>query len=103
MSDHRLDRATERYGIPFTKLDLAKCQRLIAEGKSLLVERKDWNATVHVVDHNGLAMVCVVAGNGAIMTFLPPNALSSGVRRAHYADNKKRKRKTKRWQNARNI
>src|SRR5258708_30322866 len=99
MGDHRLERAQERYAIPFSKYDLARCERLIAEGRSVLVERQSSGSSVHIVKHStGLAMICVTAANGAIMTFLPPHALNRGARKAHYADNAKRSRKAKRWQ-----
>lgn len=103
MGDHRLERAMERYAIPFTKMDLVRCERLISEGKSLLVEKKSHGVSCHIVKHGDLPMVCIVGANGAILTFLPPDSLNRGARRAHYADNKKRTRKRKRWQNLRDV
>jgi hypothetical protein len=97
LGNHRIERAIERYGIPFTERDLAACQAQVNDRKSLVVE-KQAHGLVQIVKHGDLPMICVTTDNGTIVTFLPPNAISKGARAVHYAPKTKRERKPKRWQ-----
>lgn len=88
MLDHRVSRAMERYAIPFSKADVFQLEREIAEGRSVLIEKRP-SAELHVVKHGDLPMVCIVNGNGVILTFLPREAILRRGHALHYGGTKK--------------
>lgn len=88
MPAHPIERAQERYGASLSAADIASIERQIAAGRSVLV-RKQVASEWHMVRHAGTVMVAVArsrAGRMIVLTFLPPDALTSGASRAHYRD-----------------
>lgn len=83
MSDHRIERAKERYGVHLTHADISALEASLSVSNRL---KAHGHEVVHIVRHAGKAMlVCVreVAGRLIIVTFLPENSFSRDKRKAH--------------------
>lgn len=82
MSDHRIQRAQERYGITLAKPDLRAIERQIASGQSVRIWQHANQTSRHLVRHGETVMVCVWGpnpyGGRQLITFLPPDCIKAG-------------------------
>lgn len=83
MTDHRILRAKERYGVSLTLADIAALEAMLSPANCF---KAYGHELVHVVRHAGTALVAavkVIDGRQLIATFLPPDAFSQR-RRTQY-------------------
>jgi hypothetical protein len=100
VSDHRIDRAKEHYGLDLNKIDILVMARQIAEGRSVLFSRDRHGCERHMVKHGDIVLIAVWGSSygdaKTIRTFLAPFTIVSGARRDHYGGAKKVRRARKR-------
>jgi hypothetical protein len=83
ISDHRIQRAKERYGVELTPEDIVALEATLSPANRLKAHGAE---IIHLVKHRGIAMLAGVraAGRwaGRICTFLPPDAMAASTRKA---------------------
>ena len=77
---HPIDRAKERYGVSFTRVDIANIRERCLSGKASLLQTRDHGLIFGLI-YNGVTIVPVLKkDNNALVTFLPTDAFNRSSR-----------------------